>query len=814
MAGVLLDYVECVRDTPTFRQRLADDERTCQRVEAKLERLQKAADSLLSQCAAYTSAEHTFTAALQQTAASVLDDGGGGEQGEDTDRDRNHTVATLDTLVSSVSTLSRLHSATVQQIHQLTTQCLLTSARAELMAARERRLVFERASGELDSAISRQVQLVRGRPACEHREALEAVSSTRHVFTHAAVAYQQRLAESLLVQRRTVTAVLRDIFTTRRSYFRDGQQLCEDLVKLLLANVTPLFERLSKQLSAVQQAAAASEMERRQRLTDSASETAELRDEQARVSQLPRHGTHPLTGLPLVDGYLFKRASNAFRKWNRRWFVLTAGQLQYRRRCGDELTVVEPDLRLCTVRVAADTERLYCFEVVSPAKCHTMQADSAAACQQWVDALQAAITDAFHHSSLCSTNSTVEVRASVAHAETDTRECCAWRSSLASSGDGSTSGRSSDVYSPPPLLTSPPSASAGGSAACQWLRQLPGNDRCADCSAPSADWASINLAVTLCIECSGIHRSLGVHVSKIRSLTLDEWEPEVVAVFAKLGNTVVNGVYEANCDRSCVNKPPISGENCTGNGGSSITPLRAQPSSDRSTREAWILAKYVQRRFVAGCVGDGRVMNERGEHQSARCSCVRCQSNLSLHTAAGLADLPGMCAALGAGAVVNSLRGGLSPLHVAVSRGSTAACQYLLLNGADASIVATDGTTALHRSVAGGHMGAVCALLKHRVSQHVLDAGGRDALALAVERADADLVTVLRLASLSEQMRAPDQVMDPADDTFDQVLRDFSRMAADKSASMVTVTDCSLDRVSSPTVLNSTAQTPTTGGDS
>lgn len=49
----------------------------------------------------------------------------------------------------------------------------------------------------------------------------------------------------------------------------------------------------------------------------------------------------------------------------------------------------------------------------------------------------------------------------------------------------------------------------------------------------------------LSIECSGVHRSLGVHYSKVRSLTLDDWEPEILKVMAELGNTVVNNVYEA-----------------------------------------------------------------------------------------------------------------------------------------------------------------------------------------------------------------------------------------------------------------------------
>ena len=53
------------------------------------------------------------------------------------------------------------------------------------------------------------------------------------------------------------------------------------------------------------------------------------------------------------------------------------------------------------------------------------------------------------------------------------------------------------------------------------LRRVRGNDKCADCGAPEPDWASLNLGVLICIECSGIHRNLGVHISKVTYLDLN-----------------------------------------------------------------------------------------------------------------------------------------------------------------------------------------------------------------------------------------------------------------------------------------------------
>jgi Arf-GAP/coiled-coil/ANK repeat/PH domain-containing protein len=49
----------------------------------------------------------------------------------------------------------------------------------------------------------------------------------------------------------------------------------------------------------------------------------------------------------------------------------------------------------------------------------------------------------------------------------------------------------------------------------QILRRVPGNDRCAECSAPEPDWASLNLGILLCIECYEVHDNFGVHISKV-----------------------------------------------------------------------------------------------------------------------------------------------------------------------------------------------------------------------------------------------------------------------------------------------------------
>uniref|UniRef100_A0A8C3P3I1 Arf-GAP with GTPase, ANK repeat and PH domain-containing protein 3 n=1 Tax=Chrysemys picta bellii TaxID=8478 RepID=A0A8C3P3I1_CHRPI len=113
--------------------------------------------------------------------------------------------------------------------------------------------------------------------------------------------------------------------------------------------------------------------------------------------------------------------------------------------------------------------------------------------------------------------------------------------------------------------------------ALQTVRTARGNSFCVDCDAPNPDWASLNLGSLMCIECSGIHRNLGTHLSRVRSLDLDDWPGELIMVMTAIGNALANAVWEG----------AVEGYQKPG-----VPPCREE-------KERWIRAKYEQKLFLA-----------------------------------------------------------------------------------------------------------------------------------------------------------------------------------------------------------------------
>ncbi|KIV95301.1 hypothetical protein PV10_02972 [Exophiala mesophila] len=77
----------------------------------------------------------------------------------------------------------------------------------------------------------------------------------------------------------------------------------------------------------------------------------------------------------------------------------------------------------------------------------------------------------------------------------------------------------------------------------QDLLSVSGNSECADCGAKNPSWASWNLGVFLCMRCASLHRKLGTHISKVKSLSMDTWSSDQVSYMRQNGNIASNKIY-------------------------------------------------------------------------------------------------------------------------------------------------------------------------------------------------------------------------------------------------------------------------------
>ncbi|XP_041656174.1 arf-GAP with GTPase, ANK repeat and PH domain-containing protein 2 isoform X2 [Cheilinus undulatus] len=229
-------------------------------------------------------------------------------------------------------------------------------------------------------------------------------------------------------------------------------------------------------------------------------------------------------------------------------------------------------------------------------------------------------------------------------------------------------------------------SSQSEAVALQAIRNAKGNGLCVDCEAPNPTWASLNLGALICIECSGIHRNLGTHLSRVRSLDLDDWPGELTQVLAAIGNHMANSIWES----------------CTQGR------TKPTPNATREERESWIRAKYEQKAFVAA-------LRQISGSQPPENSMPEW-----LLSAVTERDLPRLLLLLAHSTKdqINAQPTGSSPpprtsLHAACQLGDVVMTQLLVWYGIDVKAKDDQGQTALRIARNTGSKGCIDILLQH-----------------------------------------------------------------------------------------------------
>ncbi|XDA81764.1 hypothetical protein R6Z07F_011695 [Ovis aries] len=740
-----VEFEECIKDSPRFRATIDEVETDVVEIEAKLDKLVKLCSSMIEAGKAYVTTNRLFVSGIRDLSQHCQGD----------------TVISecLQRFGDSLQEMVTYHMILFDQAQRSVRQQLHNFVKEDVRKFKETKKQFDKVREDMELSLVRNAQAPRHRPH-EVEEATGALILARKCFRHLALDYVLQINVLQAKKKFEILDSMLSFMHAQYSFFQQGYSLLHQL--------DPYMKKLAAELD--------------QLVIDSAVEKREMERKHAAIQQRDFSYDEPKVEFDVdapsgvvMEGYLFKRASNAFKTWNRRWFSIQNSQLVYQKKLKDVLTVVVDDLRLCSVKPCEDVERRFCFEVVSPTKSCMLQADSEKLRQAWVQAVQASIASAYRESPDSCYSERLDRTASPS----------------TSSIDSATDSRERSVK---------------GESVLQRVQNVAGNSQCGDCGQPDPRWASINLGVLLCIECSGIHRSLGVHCSKVRSLTLDSWEPELLKLMCELGNSTVNRIYEAQCEGPGIRKPTAS--------------------SPRQDKEAWIKDKYVEKKFVRRppsapareAPQRWRVQKCQRHHSSPRapaprrskvrmepvlpsvaalCSGLSSDSGLGgssdgssdvlafgvgsvvdradgeaetwgladvrelhpgllAHRAARTRDLPALAAALAHGAEVNWADAedeGKTPLVQAVLGGSLIVCEFLLQNGADVNQRDSHGRAPLHHATLLGRTGQVCLFLKRGADQHALDHAQQDPLSIAVQEANADIVTLLRLARMAEEMR-------------------------------------------------------------
>ncbi|XP_016094437.1 arf-GAP with coiled-coil, ANK repeat and PH domain-containing protein 3-like [Sinocyclocheilus grahami] len=520
----------------------------------------------------------------------------------------------------SLQEIVNYHMILFDQAQRSVKQQLHNFVKEDVRKFKETKKQFDKVREDMEIAQVKNAQAPRSKPH-EVEEATSTLITTRKCFRHLALDYVLQINVLQAKKKFEILDSMLSFMQAQHSLFQQGFNLLDE--------IDPYMKKLAVELD--------------QLVIDSAMEKREMEHKHATIQQRTlmqdfayddskvEFNVDAPNGV-VMEGYLFKRASNAFKTWNRRWFSIQNSQLVYQK------------------RLKAESEKLR---------------------QAWIQAVQASIASAY-------------------------REI------------------SENYY----------------------------------------------------IEVSPTTLSLGVHCSKVRSLTLDTWEPELMkhddlylsssaAAAAKFRRESLFCPDELDSlfsyfDTGSGPRSPAGLSSDSGLGG----------STDGST-DILVFGSVVDSVTKEECEdsdessGEVDIEQEASDPEDGR----ELDPNALLHKASRARNLPVMAEALAHGADINSVSEedeSKSPLIQAVAGGSLIACELLLQNGADVNQRDIRGRAPLHHATCLGHTGQVCLFLKRGASQVEVDKDGQDPLSIAVQAANADIVTLLRLARMTEEMREAD----------------------------------------------------------
>uniref|UniRef100_A0A3Q2CRF0 ArfGAP with SH3 domain, ankyrin repeat and PH domain 1b n=1 Tax=Cyprinodon variegatus TaxID=28743 RepID=A0A3Q2CRF0_CYPVA len=306
------------------------------------------------------------------------------------------------------------------------------------------------------------------------------------------------------------------------NFFQDGLKTADKLKQYIeklaadLYNIKQTQDEEKKQLTA---------------LRDLIKSSLQLDQKEDSQSKQGGYSMHQLQGNKEFGsekkGYLLKKSDGLRKVWQRRQCSVKGGILTISHATSNRQPV---KLNLLTCQVKPSSEDRKCFDLISHNRTYHFQAEDEQEFVIWISVL---------------TNSKEEALN------------MAFRGEQSSGGEDGLEDLTKAII--------------------EDVLRMPGNEICCDCGAAEPKWLSTNLGILTCIECSGIHREMGVHISRIQSMELDKLGTSELLLAKNVGNSSFNEIMEANL--------------------SSPSP-KPNPSSDMTVRKEFINAKYVDHKYA------------------------------------------------------------------------------------------------------------------------------------------------------------------------------------------------------------------------